>query len=279
MIANFKKDFWENGYVIVKQLFPKERIQSLRKKAQYLFQQQLISTKIIPDFLENYSEEEFNLKLVELFQKYPERIVSTGKHIQHMIDLHLISLDSEIENRLKEIGLSFPNICTRPMLYFNSRKLAKKQVYWKTDPHQDWRSMQGSLNSIVVWLPLIDVDKSLGALEIVPKSHHFGLQTDSFDSGFGMLKEEEANKHEWVSVELEEGDALFFSTFLFHRSGENSTENGVRWSCHFRYNDMNEKEFIDRGYPHPYVYHPNPDIITPDYPKEENIRKAFNVTT
>lgn len=272
-----KKDFWENGYVIVKNLFPKERIQSLRKKAQHIFKQQFVLTGLLDNVDVDISENEFNELLFRFFELHPDKIIPTGKHVQHMIDLHRISLDVEIEKRLVEIGLSFPNICTRPMLFFNSKRLAKKQVYWKTDPHQDWRSMQGSLNSIVVWLPIIDVDFSLGALEIVPKSHLLGLKTTAFEDGFGTLPHEEVMKHEWLSVELEEGDALFFSSFLYHRSGENRTENQIRWSCHFRYNDMNEKEFIERGYPHPYVYYPNPDLITPNYPTQENIDRAFGL--
>ena len=69
------------------------------------------------------------------------------------------------------LGLRFPNVSTRPVLFFNSRHLAEKEVYWKVSPHQDWRSMQGSLDSVVVWLPLCDIDVALGALEVVPQSH------------------------------------------------------------------------------------------------------------
>lgn len=270
-----KKSFWENGYALVKNLFDPEEVINIRKKSIALVQRQLVAVGLLDKLNPDLPEEEFNKLFFELFDKYPERIVSTGKHIQHGMDLHRISLDKRIEEGLNDIGLSFPNICTRPMLFFNARKLAKKQVYWKTDPHQDWRSMQGSLNSIVVWLPLIDVPQALGALEIVPKSHHFGVKTTEFTDGFGTLPEEESSKHNWEPVEVEAGDALFFSSMLYHRSGSNDTENGIRWSCHFRYNDMDEPTFIERGFPHPYVYYPNPDLITPDFPKETDIKKTF----
>ncbi len=271
-----KTEFWKNGFFIAKGFFDPEKIIVIQHKAKFFFKQQFVEVGLLDNISENIENEDFNQILFEFFEKFPERVVSTGKHIQHMIDLHRISLDSKIENSLKEIGQITPNICTRPVLFFNSKKLAKKDVYWKTDPHQDWRSMQGSLNSIVVWLPLIDVDKKLGALEIVPKSHFNGLQTTDFKDGFGTLPIKEVNKNEWLPIELEVGDVLFFSSFLYHRSGINSTENGIRWSCHFRYNDISEKSFIERGYPHPYVYYPNQELITPDFPTQKNIDNAFN---
>ena len=43
--------------------------------------------------------------------------------------------------------------------------------------------MQGSLNAIVVWVPLVDVAE-LGALEIIPGSHLWGLQESHEDKWY-----------------------------------------------------------------------------------------------
>ena len=72
-----------------------------------------------------------------------------------------------------------------------------------------------------------------------------------------------------MSVEVKAGDALFFSSFLIHRSGDNVSD-AIRWSCHFRYNDLSEKTYIKRGYPSPYQYRPLPELVTPDFPKKED---------
>jgi phytanoyl-CoA hydroxylase len=133
-----QKSFWENGYSLIKNLFDPEEVINIRKKSIAMAQRQLVAVGLLDKLNPELPEEEFNKLFFELFDKYPERIISTGKHIQHGMDLHRISLDKRIEEGLNDIGLSFPNICTRPMLFFNARKLAKKQVYWKTDPHQDW---------------------------------------------------------------------------------------------------------------------------------------------
>jgi ectoine hydroxylase-related dioxygenase (phytanoyl-CoA dioxygenase family) len=173
------------------------------------------------------------------------------------------------------IGLQFPNISTRPVLFFNSRNLATKEVYWRVFAHQDWRSMQGSLNSVVVWLPLGDIDRKLGALEIVPGSHRQGLLTSEVVERFGKV--DGFDDAQFQSIEVQQGDALFFSAFLVHRSGTNSTES-VRWSCHFRYNDLAEETFVERGYPHPYVYQPAEELLTPNFPSREQVARVFSDT-
>ena len=132
--------------------------------------------------------------------------------------------------------------------------------------------MQGSLNSIIVWVPLIDIRPELGPLEVIPKSHKLGLCAKELVDGFGIC--EDTKNEDFISVEMNAGDALFFSSFLIHKSGENSSDL-IRWSCHFRYNDIKDITFIERGFPTPYTYSPNPNIITPDFPSQEQIEKIF----
>ena len=132
--------------------------------------------------------------------------------------------------------------------------------------------MQGSLNAMVVWVPLVDIGKDLGALEIVPKSHVLGL-LESVENDWYRTVEGTADD-KYVSVEVKAGDALFFSAFLLHRSGNNITDS-VRWSCHFRYNDLAEPTFIERKYPNPYIYKPEQDLITKDFPDPKQIQRAI----
>jgi len=42
---------------------------------------------------------------------------------------------------------------------------------------------------------------------------------------------------------------------LAHKSGD-ILNDSIRWSCHFRYTDMLEQDFINRGFPNPYTYKP-----------------------
>ena len=132
--------------------------------------------------------------------------------------------------------------------------------------------MQGSLNSVVVWIPLHDIDRSLGALEVVPESHRLGLLTTEVVERFGKV--DQFADTDFQSIEVEQGDLLVFSSFLVHRSGTNSTDS-IRWSCHFRYNDLADATFIERGYPHAYVYHPVDELLTPGFPQVADVRRLF----
>ena len=50
-------------------------------------------------------------------------------------------------------------------------------------------------------------------------------------------------------------DIVFFDSKLIHGSG-NNISSLIRWSCQYRYNDLLDRTFIDKGYPHPYLYKP-----------------------
>ena len=60
-------------------------------------------------------------------------------------------------------------------------------------------------------------------------------------------------KGEKIRPDLKIGDIAIFSTLLVHASGEILNDT-IRWSCHFRYTDLLEKNYIDRGFPNPYIY-------------------------
>jgi len=271
MAALDLKQFKAQGFVLAPGFFQKEEVERVRSDAKSVFLTQLLRHGILKS--DNPSEAEFEAGLFAYFKLDLQEFMNCGKQIQHLVSLHRLSLDKRIERVLREeLGLQFPNISTRPVLYFNSRFLAKEEVYWRVFPHQDWRSMQGSLDSIVVWVPLVDVDMKLGALEVVPGSHKLGLVTTEVVNSFGKV--DRFGDGDFVAVEAAQGDVLFFSSFLVHRSGVNATDS-IRWSCHFRYNNLAEETFIERGYPHAYIYKPQEDLITPGFPSKELIGKFF----
>jgi len=270
--------FKKNGYLHLEKFLPKEEVSLVLKEAKGVFFKQFIKKGYLSleSSLDEVSEESFNNCLYRLFDDDMECLMNCGKQAQHLISLHRLSLTSNITEILTELGLETPIISTRPVLYFNHPKLAKKKVFYKVEAHQDWGSMQGSLNSIVVWVPLVNIDINLGALEILPKSHLFGLRTDHIDNGFRMVSLSEEENNDLLAVEVNAGDVLIFSSFLIHQSGENSS-NKPRWSCHFRYNDLDDITFIDRKYPHAYIYKPVNEVMTKDFPKVQDILNIYRL--
>lgn len=273
---NIDKSFYKkNGYVILRDFFSVSKIESLLRDAKNIFLKQFLNKKYTKETnLDNISKSEYNKYLYMLFNDDLETFSSCGKQVQHLISLHRLSISDKIVTLLNGYGLKSPVISTRPVMFFNHKNLAKKKVYHKVDAHQDWRSMQGSLNSVVIWIPLMNIDKRLGALEVLPGSHLKGLKTEEMQSGFGMVNLSSEEKKELISVELNAGDALIFSSFLIHQSGNNVSDE-PRWSCHFRYNDLEDLSFIDRGYAHAYIYRPIKELITNNFPTEEDLLKIF----
>jgi len=270
-----RRIFNEEGYLLLKDFFKKEDVLLILKDAKEIFLKQFIEKGYVSICtLDDLEEKHFNELMFRLFDEDILCFSNCGKQAQHLISLHQLSLTNKIVELLSQAGLETPTISTRPVLYFNHSKLAKKKVYHTVDAHQDWRSMQGSLNSVVLWIPLINIDKDLGALQILAKSHLGGLRTERVENSFGMVTLNDLEKRQLVSIEVDVGDALLFSSFLIHQSGDNIT-NKPRWRCHFRYNDLSDPTFIERKYAHPYVYKPTDKLITADFPSAIQINNIF----
>ncbi|HMJ67949.1 MAG TPA: phytanoyl-CoA dioxygenase family protein [Cyclobacteriaceae bacterium] len=269
-------DFYrKNGYLLLKNFLDKSEVDTVLTEARNVFRRQFEERDYAPSTTNGkLNEPQFNENMYRLFEEDFECLSNCGKQVQHLISLHSLSLKSEIVELLLAVGLTSPTVSTRPVMFFNHPRLAKQKVFHTVDPHQDWRSMQGSLNSVVIWVPLIDIPRELGALEILPGSHLHGLRTDHIEKGFGMVKLTDEENKKMLSVEVNVGDALLFSSFLIHQSGQNVTDR-PRWSCHFRYNDLDEATFIERKFAHPYIYKPSEELITPNFPVNDDINRIF----
>lgn len=86
---------------------------------------------------------------------------------------------------------------------------------------------------------------------IISKSHKEGVLPYQNIGGFATV---EGFKN-GLQTELEVGDIVIFSTLLVHSSGD-ILDNSIRWSCHFRYTNLENYEYIERGFPNPYIYKP-----------------------
>jgi phytanoyl-CoA dioxygenase PhyH len=267
-----KRLYNKNGFLLMKNFFPRNEIIRVHEEAKDVFKAQLKRHRLDSEDLT--VEASFDKALYALFEQDFQEVVNCGKQIQHLISLHRLGTDPRVIDQLKALGLALPCISARPVVFFNSRHLAKREEYWRLSAHQDWRSSQGSLDAVTIWVPLVDIDESLGALQVIPGSHKWGLLESESVSYYGKISKE-ITEGEFLPVVVERGDALVFSSFLVHRSGTNSTES-IRWSIHFRYNNLSEQTFIDRGYPHPFIYKPEEGLITPQFPERELLVNLFD---
>lgn len=205
-----------------------------------------------------------------LYNNNRDAFLACSKQAQKIPLIHNLASSEKIIDLLSKINLNKPTISYTPLLMFNS-KIMNKYI---TPPHQDWRSMQGSLDSVVVWIPLQDVYDGFGNIELVPKSHKKGLVSTKSDDWFRKIEDKDYD-NKFSSIKISKGDALIFSTFLIHRTGINNHKN-IRWSLQFRYNNLSEETYIQRGFPDPYKHFPVEDLITKNFPTIEKIEEIFN---
>jgi hypothetical protein len=108
---------------------------------------------------------------------------------------------------------------------------------------------------------------------VIPRSHTWGL-LESSTSGYQGGITAQLNDEDFVQTEFQVGDLLIFSAFLVHQSGNNITNN-IRWSVQLRYNNLAEATFIERGYPMAYIYKPEAELVTPNFPTVEKLEAVF----
>ena len=236
-----KKKFLQDGFCIFD--FNKDLLKGVKKKII-----RLISNTLSKKYnLQKTSEK----KIISLYKsKYKKDIINSLNHIGFFPELFSFVNERKIINIIKEIGLKFPvagfnNLGGRgglPFLY--SFPNDKKRYY---QPHQDFFYLPYSQNSITLWIPLQSTSKLNGALKVIPKSHlKFKLYNHSAkDVKFNKLNKN-FSENEFKTINVKLGQALIFSSFLVHKSGSNSS-NQIRMSFNVRFNDLFDKEYIERG--------------------------------
>ncbi len=250
-LAQLKTDLDKDGVVVVPGFFDRQTIENIHLAAKRIFQIQFDHLGIEGDFL---------TQMTTLFKNHLSTFTSCGKLIQTgLVELYQLSVDPELVQLVKGLGLSSPLMCTRPVLFFNHPHLAMSEHFYKTPLHQDWVSMLSSQDSIVIWFPLIDLTLGHGPVIFYPGSHKLGPLTDKLENGFAEVP---FNRSAFPSLqpEVNVGDIVIFSTLLVHESGV-ITNNEIRWSSHLRYTNMEDPDFIERGFPSPYINKPSQELI------------------
>ena len=144
-LDQLKSDLKENGVIVIPGFFERKLIEDIQLAAKNIFQIQFDYLGIKGDYLS---------QMTQLFQNHLDTFISCGKLIQTgLVELYQLSVNPDLIELVKNLGLSKPLMCTRPMLFFNHPNLAMSEHFYKTPLHQDWVSMLASQDSIVVWFP------------------------------------------------------------------------------------------------------------------------------
>jgi len=149
----------------------------------------------------------------------------------------------------RAFGLQRPAFALRPQLIWAANWMEESGAHSLRPLHQDWERMRGSVDSLVLWLPLTPAGEEQFPLEAVPGSHRLGfLQHEHFREGMRITDPAFDPDTARESLPMKPGDALFFSSLLVHASGAGSGDH-LRMAISFRYNNLLEPGYIARGFP------------------------------
>ncbi len=269
LITKSKQNFYnKNGFVLVKNLLNKSNIKKLQKTILNRSKNYLKDKK---NFRSIY-DKQFHSELIRLKKVEPKKFGSLYDSIQRSLQLYSIicekSLIKNICNltKLKKENISFNGENIRMDL--PNDKL--HHLEWHQDRSYYFQNRDGN-KGIVCWIPLIDLDKKNGPLQVCVASHKDGFIANykkfrkNKKSSF-QRKVKKKNTFKVFSQSLKEGDVLFMNKNTIHASGKN-TSRFIRFSLQVRVHDLMDPDYLSFRYK---ILYNQTDI-------ESMIKKGINI--
>lgn len=136
--------------------------------------------------------------------------------------------------------------------YTSAQSSNTKRLFW-AGAYQDFPSVQGSLDGFVIWIPLVDIDENRFPLEVILGSHKNGILPSFENNGSAWeVKPECYEESDFIPAVCEVGDVVFMSNLTVHRSSQKGDDR-LRLARSTRYDNTDEKSFIQRCYPSAYI--------------------------
>jgi hypothetical protein len=268
ILERFRRD----GFVVVRQAMPVDALERVTADIAGVFGRRARAVGLdCPDPTDRRS---LSGVLTALLRRDQQSYVATARQTQHLASVHHLGLSPPVMDRVAELGLSVPAISTRPVIHYMADQLKIEGGYHKSPIHQDWRSVQGSVDGITVWLPLHDVASDDYPLEVVPSSHRRGLLPSVGDAFGHRVADGEVDEGDFSPLLLDRGDLVIFSGFLVHRTGMRGGCD-VRVALSYRYNNAAEGSFVERNYPSPYAYGADMRLLQDNFPAEADLQRVF----
>lgn len=268
MIDNLRKDLEEKGFCKIPNFFSyKEDIQPIKfaiNKITSLLVEKYLGKKTIDnsdeDFVESY------LELIAHNRSIGGIVYDAVKQIPEFASLVSSKKCAELFKELRNTKLA--GLCRGgDGIRIDNPKEEKFKSPW----HQEYPVQYGSINGLVYWSPLLEIDMDIGPLHILSGSHKEGLlkvcypdEKNRTPYGLRIVNEDELeNKYECMKVLCSPGDLLIMDFLTVHKSG-NNVSNRSRWSMQYRYfdflndearkidwaNNVSQGNSIEKLYPH-----------------------------
>ena len=245
------ESYTKNGFAVVKNIVPAQRINSLLENIFNLFCKYSTDCQELKNMEKPWNTELFHKKLIEFRQKDPESFGAIYDSLKTSLTLTQLITDNKVVDfvakflKIKPSDLSI----SEPMCRLDVPNDKRNTLDW----HQErsfFPQNRNGLNGLVCWIPLTDITEEMGPMHISPRSHAEGQLKLSNKTKKNMsyttqipVPEEFVSKYEDLVVRANVGDAVFFNMLLFHRSGQNIS-NKVRLAVQGRFHTSTADDFI-----------------------------------
>jgi phytanoyl-CoA hydroxylase len=271
-IGAARAHYLSEGYVVVKDALDTAILNSINREIAELFAIQL--RRLGQPVDAGDSRDAFKSNAVRLLNADVPTYISTARLTQNLPSVHRLLICDKVIELARHFGLELPVISTRPSIHFMTGDLRIPNGYHKSPPHQDWRSMQGSLDSIVFWIPTTLVTAKSNPIEFVPKSHLLGLLDTVENIMTPTVSDPRVTEDKYIPIPVEPGDIIFFSSFMVHRTSEQD-DGLLRIALSGRFNNAMERTYVEHGYPTPYKYSYRTDLIYEGFPTLTDLAAVF----
>lgn len=260
-----------SGFYVAKALLDESSIDSVRRSLLKTLSDQLARLSIAP------RDASFLGALSALHSSDIERYKKVLGALWRKHDVYKLMHDDRITGFLGDkFGFKDLFVPGGQVVHVMAHELKIPNGYFGLIPHQDFPSVQGSLDGVVVWLPLVDVDRDNFPLELIPGSHRRGM-LPMIDHGESTreVRPDLYNEGDFVPAEVEVGDVIFMSMFTIHRSSVTGSPGRCRLAISTRFDNADEPTFVDRAYPTAYVRSVRREQYYDGFPTVAQVAKAF----
>lgn len=184
--------------------------------------------------------------LISVDRSYGGEVYDAVKQIPEFMRLVSSKKNQEIFGALRETDLAGLAAAGYGIRIDNPHE-EKFRSLW----HYEYRDQLRSIDGLVFWAPLVEIDQDIGPVQISPGSHREGLQRsyreESDQAGAYALRiENEQTLLDKYGVEAplsKPGDLILIDFLTLHSSGINVSPRS-RWSMQFRYFNFNHESGV-----------------------------------
>lgn len=255
-MEEYKEQIKNDGFVVVPNIISLNDINNIFKAIFHLLE------KFSPERAKNCSGEKpwldlkFHQELGKLQELEPRKFSKLYDSLQTLSIVQRIGNSEKILKIASELlkksdePLSWINLSNTPVLF---RMDEPRKNSHTLDWHQErvsYKQNDDGKNGLVIWIPLQNVNKEKGTLDVCVGSHKDGFMEPTHSGTYGniqdtkkFLSNEIAENYKQQSIEMNAGDALFVSMLVIHKSGNMDNANKFRLTATMRIHNTYSSDF------------------------------------